>query len=100
MNLGSKFWQSRWEQQLEDEEASIGQPFTRLFSPSRQELRQVVTKSLDRYGEWRWRIDRRLWYWALLRKPSVSLMMTYLSAAFVLFWVAALVGLFVRDYWS
>jgi hypothetical protein len=31
-----------------------------------------------------------LWYWALLKRPSVSLMMTYLSVAFFSFWIAAL----------
>jgi hypothetical protein len=38
-----------------------------------------------------WRIDRRAWYWAVLKKPSVSLMMTYLSCAFVIFWLAVIV---------
>ncbi len=60
VNLGSKFWQSRWEQQLEDEEEKLGTPFE-LFSAPRDTLEKIVEKSLDPSYS-RWRIDRRAWY--------------------------------------
>ncbi len=34
----------------------------------------------------------------VVKKPSVSLMMTYLSCAFIVFWLVAIAGLLVRDY--
>lgn len=97
VNLGSKFWQSRWEQQLEDEEAKLGARSQELFSASRPMLIEIVERSLDRDYR-KWRLDRRVWYWGVLKKPSVSLMMTWLSCAFIIFWLVAIAGLLVRDY--
>lgn len=88
VNLGSKFWQSRWEQQLEIVEAGLPQ-FAGFFKTD-DKLIKIVDASLDRKGHRRWRGDRWAWYWAIKKRPSVSLMMTYLSVAFLGFWLAGL----------
>jgi hypothetical protein len=93
LNLGSKFWQSRWEQQLEDQEKLL-LPFEGFFAVPKADLRKIVERSLAKPA--RWRVDRRAWHWGVKKRPSVSLMMTYLSCAFIAFWIAALV-LLVTD---
>ena len=94
VNFGSKFWQSRWEQQLEIEEDGLTQ-FDGFFGQSGDKMREIVGASLDRSHR-KWRYDRWGWYWAVKKRPSVSLMMTYLSVAFLVFWIAALVIAIVR----
>jgi hypothetical protein len=94
VNLGSKFWQSRWEQQVEDQEKLLSPAFDRFFAIDADDLRKMVGRSLAEVP--RWRLDRRAWYWGVRSRPSVSLMMTYLSCAFVLFWSMAL-GLLASD---
>jgi hypothetical protein len=94
VNLGSKFWQSRWERQLEIEEEGLAQ-FHGFFAESGDKLREIVEKSLDRNHR-KWRHDRWSWYWAVKKRPSVSLMMTYLSVAFLAFWIGALVIALIR----
>ena len=81
VNLGSKFWQSRWEHRLEEAEAALGDSFDRFFAAEWEELRQDVEATFDDAyaGPTRW--DRRLWKWGVLKKPSVSLVMTYLSSS-------------------
>jgi hypothetical protein len=39
----------------------------------------------------KWRFDRRLWRRGVLLKPSVTLMMTYLSTIFIVAWVTVLI---------
>jgi hypothetical protein len=97
VNFGSKFWQSRWEEQLEIEEAGLPQ-FEGFFDQSGDELRKIVDSSLDRNHR-KWRYDRWSWYWAVKKRPSVSFMMTYLSVAFLAFWIGALIIAIVRQ-WS
>ena len=94
VNLGSKFWQSRWEQQVEDQEKLLSPTFDKFFAVDKDDLQKIVKRSLADVP--RWRLDRRLWYQGVRKRPSVSLMMTYLSCAFVLFWSVAL-GLLISD---
>src|SRR5207253_2849572 len=87
VNLGGKFWQVRWEQQLHDEEVREHFPKDmRLFSADKDELECIVSRGLGTPRAWR--LDRRLWHRAILIKPSVSLMMTYLSCCFIVVWLA------------
>ena len=51
------------------------------------DLKEIVGRGLGTPRSWR--LDRRAWNWLVLIKPSVSLMMTYLSFLFVCAWVAA-----------
>lgn len=95
VNLGGKFWQSRWEQQLHVEEETLNViPPLKLFSVGKTGLEKYVEDSWDQSYP-RWRIDRRLWLRLVMKKPSVTLMMTYLSVIVILFWSAAVVLQFV-----
>jgi hypothetical protein len=96
VNLGSRYWHLRWEQQVEDVEQRLDPAFRKFFLASRAELDAVVARSLQSH-KW-YRPDRALWNWAVLRRPSVSYMMTLLSCAFVAFWLAAEIGLAIRHY--
>lgn len=89
VNLGSKFWQSRWEQQVEDQEKLLAPVFDRFFGVDKEGLAEIVKESLAD-APW-WRPDRHLWYFGVLRRPSVSYMMTLLSCAFIAFWIAAVI---------
>ena len=59
---------------------------------------EIVDASLDRKSHRRWRGDRWAWYWSIKKRPSVSLMMTYLSVVFLSFWIAALVFAIHRNW--
>ena len=91
INLGSKFWQSRWEHRLHLVEEDL-EPGLDLFSASRDTVRGDVRQSLERNGGravGRWL--NRLYVIAVMRKPSVSKQMTFLLAFFVVVWVVAAV---------
>jgi hypothetical protein len=96
VNLGSRYWHVRWERQVEDIEAKLTPAFNHFFLVTQDELDVIVRKGLQ-YK--RYRPDRGLWNWAVLKKPSVSFMMTLLSCAFVVFWLTAEIGFAVRHYW-
>jgi hypothetical protein len=88
-NLGSKFWQARWEHKLAAIEREA-YPDAKLFSESYEEISAQVADSLSAqsrslFGKW---LDR-----CILRRPSVSRMAILLSAWFDLSWF----GLFI---WS
>jgi hypothetical protein len=87
VNLGGKFWQSRWEQALSDMEQMLHTDI-RLFSASWEAIEHDVRRSLEggRHG---WL--RRLFDKLVLQKPSVTFAMTLVSLVFVVFWSAALV---------
>lgn len=89
VNLGSKFWQERWEQQLKEQEHHLKPTFVKFFDVTDTELHAIVKKGLGTNR--RWRVDRRLWHLGVRRRPSVSYMMTVLSGVFVGFWIAAVV---------
>ena len=83
-NLGSKFWQSRWEQRLAEIERRIA-PDLKMFAADYQSIEEDVRQSQNLRGSktifHRW-LQRQI-----LRKPSVSAGMTALSMLFVSAWV-------------
>jgi len=96
VNLGSRYWHLRWEQQVEDIEGKLAPAFKQFFLANRKELDTIVKRGVQSHK--RYRLDRGLWNWAVLRRPSVSYMMTLLSCAFFVFWLTAEIGLAVRHY--
>jgi hypothetical protein len=86
VNLGSKFWQSRWEHRLRLTEEAL-RPNLNLFSAHWETVQLDVRESFRfrRRGPL-----HRLYARLVLLKPSVSFMMTLLSLAFVTFWIAIL----------
>lgn len=87
VNLGSKFWQSRWEYRLHVVEKDL-QSDWELFSASRASVDEDVRQSLNFHGaEHSW--IARLYNRGVMGKPSVSKTMTLLSVFFVALWVAA-----------
>ena len=91
VNIGSKFWQSRWEHRLHLIEREIekeGKVKINLFSANWETIQSDVKGSLEnsRHKNWRKFFDLQV-----MKKPSVSLQMTLLSVLFVLFWIAALI---------
>jgi hypothetical protein len=83
VNLGSKFWQNRWEHRLRLTEERL-RPNMDLFSASWETVQADVRKSFEfqSHGKLHRAYER-----LVLLKPSVSLMMTFLSVAFVVFWI-------------
>jgi hypothetical protein len=84
INLGSKFWQSRWERQLERIENQLP-PDLRMFSAGWPSLRRDVLSSLAKPYRKRGSLKRRaarIYIGAVLQKPSVSRVMTGLSLLF------------------
>jgi hypothetical protein len=57
VNLGSKFWQSRWEQQVEDQEKLLSPTFDKFFAVGADDLDEIVSRSLAEARVWR--LDRR-----------------------------------------
>jgi hypothetical protein len=86
VNLGSKFWQSRWEHRLRLIEERL-RPGLDLFSASWDTVQADVRQSF----EFRPRgFIHRTYTRLVLLKPSVTLMMTLLSGAFTIFWIVML----------
>jgi len=87
VNLGGKYWHSRWEHELEVRERKL-YPDDPMFAASRQQTDRYVRESLLWNGSGilrRW-IDR-----LIVMKPSVSGMITILSGVFCLTWTGLLV---------
>ena len=85
VNLGSKFWQSRWEYRLNEAEKELS-PNIHLFSASWETVQSDVKRSF----EFRKRGPiHGLYQKFVLLKPSVTMMMTMLSVIFVVFWITA-----------
>jgi hypothetical protein len=90
INLGSKFWQSRWEHRLRITEENL-RPGMNLFSASWETVQEDVRQSFEfRKRGPIYSVYARL----VLLKPSVTFVMTFLSLLFVLFWTALLVPIF------
>ncbi len=87
VNLGSKFWQSRWEYRLSLTEKELRSGMN-LFSADWETVQDDVRRSLEfrKRGKL-----HQLYSRSVLLKPSVTLMMTLLSLGLVLFWVAVVV---------
>jgi hypothetical protein len=87
VNLGSKYWQSRWEHELKIREQNL-YPDHPLFAANRTQTDAYVSESLHYHNH---SILQRLFDRMILSKPSVSFMMTILSVVFLLAWVGLLV---------
>jgi hypothetical protein len=91
INLGSKYWQARWETRLANVEKQL-QPGLELFSATWKTIDDDVNRSLDNPRP-RGRLERAyrpfddLYVRAVKAKPSVSRTMTVLAVSFVLFWI-------------
>lgn len=83
VNLGSKFWQSRWEERVKIIEKSLGKNVD-LFSAAPDTVKNDVKKS---FAFWKYNWFQRKINDRILRKPSVSRAMIYLSLLFMLFWL-------------
>lgn len=87
VNLGGKYWQSRWEEaawRLENECA----PDAKLFAATESEVQVEVVQSLKRWdhkGFAKW-LDKQI-----LKKPSLSQQMVIPSLCFMLFWAFCVV---------
>jgi hypothetical protein len=83
INLGSKYWQIRWEEAAARFEKQCA-PEAKLFSASSDEIQAVVKNHLDNGSHTR----LKRWHNAqILRKPSVSSWMLILSFCFTIIWV-------------
>ena len=91
INLGSKFWQSRWEFRLKQAEKELNNDI-QYFSASWDTINSDVEKSLEfsEHGKLHKMIDE-----LVLMKPSVSFIMTLLSILFILLWL----GLIIMSLW-
>ena len=81
VNLGSKFWQSRWEQRLSIIENKIDSEL-KFFAADWETIYQDVEQSL--VGD---SLFRRIRRWLVLKKPSVSNQMMWLSLCFIIGWL-------------
>ncbi|MEI8667284.1 hypothetical protein P4S65_02385 [Pseudoalteromonas sp. B131b] len=84
VNIGGKFWQSRWERRLHLTEESLNLT-NKLFSSDWGEINNDVKESIrfsDHSG------IRKLFDMILLKKPSVSFMMELLSITFIVLWLS------------
>jgi len=80
VNLGSKFWQTRWEEKLLQIEKKIDSDL-KFFNTS-NEPKQDVKNNFERAKK------ENLFTYLILTKPSVSNQMIYLSLVFILFWMS------------
>lgn len=88
VNLGSKFWQNRWEQRLLEIENTVS-PGANLFSATLDQIKADVEKSMSVTGSknwWREFVRRNA-----LTKPSVSRQMIALSIGFLCLYLALFV---------
>lgn len=100
VNLGSKYWQSRWEHRTSVLESEIGASIGRnieLFSAPKETLDSDVRASLlNNKDRDRLNIYER---W-VMKKPSVSKSMSCLAALFVVFWAVVLLVLIARPIYA
>ncbi len=89
VNLGSKYWQSRWEHRLKLKEEEIA-PELQYFSADWDVIQKDVEESLNyshknkgKFQKW---LDKET-----LKKPSVSYNMTLLSFIFLIGWVVLII---------
>lgn len=93
VNLGSKFWQSRWEERAKIIEKSLGKNMD-LFSAGPDTVTNDVKKS---FAFWKYNWFQRKINDRILRKPSVSRSMIYLSILFIMLWLV-LIAFAVLEY--
>lgn len=87
VNLGSKFWQSRWEHRLHEAEKSLGIEVN-FFSAKWDVIESDVKESLEfsNHNWFRQKIDK-----LVLLQPSVSFLMMLLSMLFIILWLGLLI---------
>lgn len=90
--LGSKFWQSRWEEKVSVLEKKLsdeagGDPIN-MFSADWNTINSEAKASLKNNHEHNWL--RKLLDSLVMLKPSVSYQMTLLSLLFIIFWAAVI----------
>jgi len=87
INIGSKYWQSRWEHRASLIETRLGDNID-MFSASKEVtdsdvraslLNHKKVKQLSLYDRW------------VMRKPSVSKIMSWLAAIFIALWLSIFV---------
>lgn len=83
VNLGSKFWQARWEEKLRDVETEVA-PELKMFTEEYSDIRRGVERNLRRQAT---TIFGRMVMSSILRKPAVSTLVIYLSLLFDAFWL-------------
>jgi hypothetical protein len=87
VNLGSKFWQARWERRLHISEETWHQGLD-LFSASPETIKADVRDSLGFWPEHNGRLTT-FYHRRVLAKPSVTKSMTGLSVIFAAVWIIA-----------
>ncbi|EJL6396917.1 hypothetical protein NMR99_004029 [Vibrio navarrensis] len=87
VNLGSKYWQSRWEHRASVIESEIDSSIE-MFSASKSTIDADVKASLLNH-----KLNPKLdWYDRLvMKKPSVSKYMSILAGLFILLWLGVLI---------
>ncbi|EGQ9631960.1 hypothetical protein F2K82_17900 [Vibrio cholerae] len=87
VNLGSKYWQSRWEHRASVIESEIGSGIE-MFSASKSTVDADVKASLLNH-KFKPELD---WYDKLvMKKPSVSKYMSILASLFIFLWIGVLI---------
>lgn len=81
-NLGSRYWQSFWEQEVEDLSSEMG---VRSFMKNGSEIERQMR---ERTSLGKLPVDKAMFERQMLRKPSVTINMIRLSAIFIIFWIA------------
>lgn len=84
INIGSKYWQSRWEHRASLIETRLGENIDMFSAPKEVTdsdvkaslLNHKKVKQLTLYDRW------------VMRKPSVSKIMSWLSAIFIILWLS------------
>lgn len=77
--LGSKYWQSRWEDKLAEIERRVAPSFL-AFAADREQTDAAINQSL---GTKKW-FGARALDWQIRRKPSVSRQMMFLAVLFII----------------
>jgi len=87
INLGSKFWQTRWEMKACELEKLVNID-VQLFSVDKETVKNDVKKFLEKDNH---NFPRCVFDCLILTKPSVSMQMLYLSILFLIFYVVVII---------
>ncbi|MEX2490410.1 MAG: hypothetical protein WD425_01470 [Nitrospirales bacterium] len=87
VNLGSKYWQSRWEHRASELERKLGENIE-MFSASKKVINSDVKAALLNHKEIKELSMYDRW---VMSKPSVSKIMSNLSALFIAFWLVVFI---------
>jgi hypothetical protein len=87
INLGSKYWQDRWERKIAKIERNIDPTLELFYFPPHSTVIDEEVRESLRYNEVRWyRLWKRFVNFFVMLKPSVSRTMILLSVSFGVFW--------------